>query len=270
MTLPDFVMVYVSAEKATSSISAGDIVKATVLFGTNKAIGVTCEMQADGAFTLTSVDAANYPFRKSFDSYDYEPWTTDTNTALRCAAALDIKGKDGSSFIFEAALPVFVSFDLITGGNTVSIVSEKTESLTLKKTDYKFGDEYEVSDKPKAIEGPSKSEKFAISWNAADPTAVGYLKMDGGYKVLPNFETLLFRVTLSVEMPEELFTESDWYMFYLSYTKNSDPTAGDNVVCAVQANDPLSAEVLQYSTLDTDQLASANLLTSNEANLAEW
>ena len=156
---------------------------------------------------------------------------------------MDIRGKDGSSFIFTADLPVFVQFDLITGGNTVPILTETSEVMTLTKTDYKFGDEYEVSDKPKAIEGPSKSEKFALSWNDADPTAVGYLKLDGGYKVLPNFETLLFRVTLSVEMPEELFTETDWYMFYLAYSMKNDASVGADVVCAVQANDPLSAEV---------------------------
>ena len=58
MTLPDFVMVYFSAETETTNIQPGDIVQASVLFGANKAIGVSCEMDAAGVYTLASVDDA--------------------------------------------------------------------------------------------------------------------------------------------------------------------------------------------------------------------
>jgi len=60
----------------------------------------------------------------------------------------------------------------------------------MDQPDYKFGEAHEFKEEPQPLEGFRKSEKFEMADFVSGGTGKGFVKLEGDFKMIPNFETL--------------------------------------------------------------------------------
>lgn len=114
------------------------------------------------------------------------------------------------------------------------------------KPDYKFGDEYEFKEEPRPVDGFKKSYPFQMSGFDANLSGKGFVKLVGDYKMVPNFETLMWQFTFSLAMPKQYFDNTKYVVFFGTYAPESDPNAKTTITCEVKIGDSSSAVVREY------------------------
>jgi len=146
-----------------------------------------------------------------------------------------------------------------------------TTEYKMEKPTYKFGDEFELSEEPQPLDGFNKYEPFEMS--DFDPTlsGKGFVKLQGDYQMVPNFETLMWQMTFSLEMPKQYFDTSKYVTFYGTYALESDPTNEHTITCEVKLGDIQSASVKEYGkTFAFDRkTATKRLSAANAAALTD-
>jgi hypothetical protein len=152
-------------------------------------------------------------------------------------------------------------------------IKDVTFDYTSTKPDYKFGEEFELSEEPAALEGFNRHEKFNMANFDPSLTGTGFVKLEGNYAMIPNFETLFWSMKFSLEMPTQYFDTSKYVAFYGTYAPADDLTNEHTFTCEVKLGDDLSAVVSEYdknfsfdrkSTSQRIGVANAGKLTDTE------
>lgn len=213
---------------------------------------------------------ANTEHRKGFGNDPYKSETANGVDSINCQAQLDINSKMDAT-TFNA---LFASYD-VKAGTRVYVDNLSTSYKTLKdlsyeysmtKPDYKFGEEYELSEEPQPLDGFNKYEPFEMSDFDASLSGKGFVKLEGNYQMVPNFETLMWQMTFSLEMPKQYFDPTKYVIFYGTYAPTTDLTDEHTITCEVKLGDVQSANVREYSKdFAFDKATATSRLTSSNA-----
>jgi hypothetical protein len=200
--------------------------------------------------TLQSSGAAFH--RKGFGTDAFKV-TSDATTGLDkivCRAHLDINSKMDKD-TFNA---LFAAYSVKAGARVYADalatqfkkIKDVTFEYTSTKPTYKFGEAFELNEEPQPLEGFNKYEPFNMQTFDSSLTGKGFVKLDGNFAMIPNFETLFWQMTFSLEMPTQYFDSSKYVVFYATYAAADDLTAEKTFTCEVKLGDDLSAVVREY------------------------
>ena len=122
--------------------------------------------------------------------------TKDGMDAINCSAILLIEDKMTAATFNE----LFATYEVKAGSRVYATedatsykkIKDITYEYTMTKPDYKFGDEHELSEEPQPLAGFNKYEPFEMSDFASDLKGKGFVKLEGDFKMVPNFETLMW------------------------------------------------------------------------------
>lgn len=138
-------------------------------------------------------------FRKSFEATDYVKTVTDTVSELSCTAVWDQVHKYGAEFkalfgkTYEVETGVRLFNDASDATKSKKVVEDSFE-FELKAPEYKFGDAYDFSDEPISLDAWSKASDFDLSEIIDGSTGKGFLKLAGGFRVAPNFNSFSYQL----------------------------------------------------------------------------
>ena len=105
----------------------------------------------------------------------------------------DIKEKFGSKFNakFPASDPYVVKTGSLlidgTNGNLKTVIGTDTFETPVTKPNYKFGDEFEFNEAPSKKDIFTEYIDFKMSDFDATLSGTGFLKLAGGFRIMPNF-----------------------------------------------------------------------------------
>lgn len=190
--------------------------------------------------------------REVFDDSMYKQTTgADGKVEYRCAVALDTLKTDPTIFLSNfSTFSAFYGARYYTSDTAFTTVHDSSFTFTLTKPTYEFGDEFEFEEAPQAVEGFKASVTTDLALIDATKVGVkGFAKMQGDYNIIPNFDSLMWQFTFSLEMPTDMFKPGNWVFFEASYVpKLSWDSAADirYITCGVEVGNPLSAEVKEY------------------------
>jgi hypothetical protein len=203
-----------------------------------------------GHVATSSGNAKNH--RKGFGTDAFKTETANGKDMIRCQAHLDISTKmDKDNFN-----AIFSSYDVKAGARVYQdalatqfkTIKDVTFDYTSTKPDYKFGDEFELSEEPQALEGFNRYEPFNMANFDSSLTGTGFVKLEGNYAMIPNFEALFWSMKFSLEMPTQYFDTSKYVTFYGTYAAADDLTNEHTFTCEIKLGDELSAEVKEYDS----------------------
>lgn len=193
-------------------------------------------------------------FRKSFEANDYVDKVTDSVSALSCIAVWDQPHKYGPEFealfgkTYEVETGVRLFDDAGDATKSKKIVEESFE-FTLDKPEYKFGDAYDFSDKPSTLDAWSKGSDFDLSEIIEGATGKGFLKVAGGFRVAPNFNSFSYQLQFAADLPASAMPDGEMFQFFITKTDDGDAagTTKETFGCMVEVGNPLNAEVRQFT-----------------------
>jgi hypothetical protein len=122
-----------------------------------------------------------------------------------------------------------------TAWTTFKTVAEAPAfTYTIDEPSYEFGDFYEFDENPSDDDIFNESSSFAMSDYITDAEGTGFMKVTGGFTVIPNFETVLWYFKFSVDMPTEYFNTENVMYASATFTDSDDTNAEPiTVTCAV-------------------------------------
>jgi len=157
--------------------------------------------------------------RSTYQEYDYWTYTYDMPDAnggadvsirdVGCTARIDIPKVGASSALWTTyttknGVKIFES-DLTTYKTLVDDVAGSFEVTEITNASYEFGDDYEFNEDVSESDVFSESETFEMSALVDGTSGTGFMKIAGGFVVVPNFETALWYFRFQLEMPTEYF-----------------------------------------------------------------
>lgn len=212
-------------------------------------------------------------FRKTFSNTDYDKVTANSREALSCVAVWDNSAKYGvdADALFDKTYDVETGVRLFDDANNAAQskkIAEDIFEFTLAKPNYKFGDAYDFSDKPTKLDSFSKSTKFDVSELISGGTGTGFVKVNGGFRVVPNFELMMFQFVFEVDMAEAYLPSGRTAFFYITRNEKDAPDTKETISCSVEIGNMDNVEVKEFNG-DFDKAGSGNLTQFNEANLVQ-
>lgn len=139
---------------------------------------------------------ADGDFRQTYDYVDYEHGRDETQNLsfFVCKAQLDLRKDEDHSDIFtdyvvETGVIRWTSED----DTNPSFYSYNTTDYTLGEPEYDFGDAYAFSEDPLFDVIVNDFIPFETADYIEGATGYGFLKLQGGFMVIPNFETTVWR-----------------------------------------------------------------------------
>ena len=230
----------------------GDPAAATIYSGSN---GGSFTSQNWSGKKVNEGDAfteADEKFRKNFGEEPYAQESANGVDKIKCSAQFDVNDKmDSTKFddYFQNDFKVTYGAAKFADENDTSgkpIGDGAEETFELAKPDYKFGDAFEFNEEPKPVDGFKQTLPFQMSDYDATFTGKGFVKMIGDFKMVPNFESLFWQFTFSLEMPKQYFDDNKYAFFYATYEPTDQSDDPVTVSCEVKINDPISAKVVEY------------------------
>ena len=221
---------------------------------TTKADKSVADMKSDTTPISRADEATKKLFRKSFEATDYVDKVTDSVSALSCIAVWDQPNKYGPKFdalfgkTYEVETGVRIFDDANDATKSKKVVEDSFE-FKLEKPEYKFGDAYDFSDKPSTLDAWSKGSDFDLSEIISGATGKGFLKVSGGFRVAPNFNSFSYQLQFAADLPASAMPDGQMFQFYLSKTDDGDATGDSKETfgCMVEVGNPLNAEVRQFT-----------------------
>ena len=219
----------------------------------------------------------NTSHRKNFHNAAYNTTVVNGIDEIHCSAILLIESKMSASTFND----LFATYDVKAGARIYTSdsatsykkIQDMTYDYTMTKPDYKFGDEHELSEEPQPLAGFNKYEPFEMSTFDSSLTGKGFVKLVGDFKMVPNFETLMWEMVFSLEMPKQYFDPTKWVVFYGTYAMDGVADSDVTITCEVKLGDTTSAVVKEYdhtfafdSSTATSRLTAANAAALSDAN----
>ena len=78
-------------------------------------------------------------------------------------------------------------------------------------------------------------------------TGTGFQMFAGGFSVIPNFDTALWKFKFDLDMPGQYFNETNVLYNWATFQDTAQTFDKITVACAVKIGDPDSARVMQYN-----------------------
>ncbi len=193
-------------------------------------------------------------FRKSFEATDYVEKVTADVSALSCTAVWDQPHKYGAKFDalfdkdYEVETGVRLFNDAADATKSTKVV-EKAFDFKLEKPVYKFGDAYDFSDEPISLDAWSKGSDFDLSEIIPGSTGKGFLKLAGGFRVAPNFNSFSYQLQFAADLPATSMPDGEIFQFFVTKTDDGDASGDSKETfgCQVEVGNPLNAEVREFT-----------------------
>jgi len=188
--------------------------------------------------------------RKNFNADAYKTETKDGMDSIGCSAIILIEDKMNT----ETFGALFSDYDVKAGSRVYADkeatsfkkIKDTTYEYKMDKPDYKFGDEYELSEEPQPLAGFNKYEPFEMNTFDSSFKGKGFVKLEGDFKMVPNFETLMWQMTFSLEMPKQYYDTSSYVIFYGTYADDLVADSDVTVTCEIKLGDVQSASVKEF------------------------
>lgn len=150
---------------------------------------------------LPSERVENY--QSTYEDEDYAEFVLEDENlmVIPCIAWVDVaKDADPAMYTTYTVTQGVIKYDP-NNPTQADPVSEQTFDFILAQPVYEFGDDLVFDEDPIDDVVTKQSRVFNIGDYIQDATEVGFQKFKGAFKVVPAFETLLWRMQFTLEMP---------------------------------------------------------------------
>jgi hypothetical protein len=154
-------------------------------------------------------DADN--FRPTYQEDDYSTYEfAGRNRYQPCRASLDLPkiNRDAATFTNYTVTMGSRVYETEDATDFVTL-TEETFDYELSPPDYFFGDEAEFDEAPYEDELFNEYRDFQMSDFDSSATGTGFQMFAGGFSVIPNFSTALWKFKFDLDMPGQYFDETN-------------------------------------------------------------